>query len=837
MTDIRIPQRAFGGGRAGDGMLGRADLDVFATTCLSLQDSIITKRGTPQKRMGTYHIAESEDLAPRMFSMDLPEGEFVLEFGTPNFRVWDVRTRTIVDDVSWSGLVDSSSDISTAYPLQINNKLYLHHQTMPTLVVTREEDGVWNIFREQDTFGAVSPLIEPRPNSVEMTRRVDNPVGVLESSADYFEFLDANTYWFIGNGWFAAAEYDSPTQLEGIILDTAPEVDATHSDWAGPYRAFRSLGNQITMSPNANVWGDTSLTLSGGDTFSDSDVGSVVEVVEGTPQYAFFIRAITSSTVAAVRAISTNNTTLTGPFASGTIYRLFSREYDARAFTVEYQSGSRGFHCTEPYFSPDMFVSGQPSLSTRFQFGPFTLLVTGFVSSQEVVVTVQLGPNDPDAFKLLSSRTDVSPLPSLWAGFASCAALHQARRYISGFKKNPTIVWGARTASPTDFGLGVDDDDALNFTIDEARGKVVWMASGQDLLVGTSHGEYAVRGRPITPSNVSVDAQTHHGGLREIPIRIAGVIVFLSRTGENVYEMSFRFEDDIYRAPLLTSIYQPFSAPLTEENTIFRQMSLIREPEQIILMMDFGKLKCLSYDRENNVFGWSDWRNPSFEGEPEDVWTSLTAVATEGSDEIWASLIRRHDSTGTPLPIGSIEAVSSGAIFDAQITLLNPTYTAVEVLHLGGRVVEVIADGVWLGLYTVGTLGDRTIDLSDHLTEDPDEVIVGLPIESEMTPQVLPLPLRSGLSDGGRRTLNDLRIFRIGAGGRVSVPGSADDFPLIDNETAAPVEGTTLLTDVTTEWVHLAVRAMRRNVSPSIRSTGPWPFEILVVSQGLSIED
>jgi hypothetical protein len=193
---------------------------------------------------------------------------------------------------------------------------------------------------------------------------------------------------------------------------------------------------------------------------------------------------------------------------------------------------------------------------------------------------------------------------ALWSaanGYAETGALGEDRLWLSaGYR-----FAGSKTADYENFGVGVEDDDAVIFSIlAQQINTIRWMRFAKQLIIGTAGEEFVAKGgadSPITPSNVQVSNETTYGSNGVAPIRVGNVILFLTRSGKKMREFTFNFEADGYVAPDLLLL----SEHLSDDQTIV-DMAYQREPDsRVWAVRSDGVLLACTYLRDQNVVAWS----------------------------------------------------------------------------------------------------------------------------------------------------------------------------------------------------------------------------------------
>jgi hypothetical protein len=322
---------------------------------------------------------------------------------------------------------------------------------------------------------------------------------------------------------------------------------------------------------------------------------------------------------------------------------------------------------------------------------------------------------------------------SVWAfeyGYPRTGTVHQQRLIAAGNVKFPRTVWGSRLAEPLDFELGTADDQAFAFTIDSDDASAIsYVTAARDLVVLTESGEYSLRSgveKPITPTNVRVVPESNHGTAQVRPSLIGTETMFIQRAGRKVRALGYRYDFDQYKSPDI--------ATLAEHITKSGVLGMAYQQEPDLLLWAYradGKFLTCTIDRDQqpSVIGWSLHET---DGQVE----SLASIPNGDREQVWAIVrrtigassfrfIERFDGTFEALhPTTTTEGPVYGCTVDSGVVVDNASGQSVfSVPHLSGAVVEVVADGSAMGLFTA-TAGTVTLPRTSKRT------LIGLPFSS-----------------------------------------------------------------------------------------------------------
>lgn len=310
-------------------------------------------------------------------------------------------------------------------------------------------------------------------------------------------------------------------------------------------------------------------------------------------------------------------------------------------------------------------------------------------------------------------------------GYPRSVALHEQRLICAGSTGFPQTVWGSKTGEYLNFTLGTADDDAFQFKIaSDQVNPITHIAQVKQLLALTYGGEFAIYGgveKPITPTNVQVKSQSVFGCNAVHPIRIGNELYFVQRAGRKVRAMSYNFNADAFGSPDLSVL----SEHCTETGVV--DMAYQQEPDSILwLVRTDGVMATVTVDRDQDVIGWGRQITDG-------VFESVASIPVANGEETWA-IVRRTINGAT---VRYVEKFDPSVMTDASIVGASGLGAAVwaGLAHLEGKAVDVVADDVVMGSFTV-TGGQITLPRNAFAVE------IGLPYETII--KLLPVEMQTG---------------------------------------------------------------------------------------------
>ena len=349
------------------------------------------------------------------------------------------------------------------------------------------------------------------------------------------------------------------------------------------------------------------------------------------------------------------------------------------------------------------------------------VLITSYVSPTLVNGTIQA---DLDA--------DVAALPNSWSlessvwnptdGYPKTVSLFKQRLLAAGSPAYPQAVWGSRIGEYLNFELGLNDDDALSFTISSDQANpIVHLAQIRVMVALTFGGEFTLYGgveKAITPTNIQIENHSVFGCNSVRPVRIGNELFFVQRADRKIRAMAYRFDNDAYSAPDISVLSEHITAPGIVD------MAYQQEPESVLWCVRAdGQMASLTIDRDQDVIGWARHITDGF-------YESVAVIPVTGGEELWA-VVRR---------------IINGAIV-RYVERFDPTFYSHSCIqgtsaggatvwtglsHLEGKLVDILADGSVMPRQVVSG-GQVT------LTRKAFKVQIGLPYTTTvetLTPEI-----------------------------------------------------------------------------------------------------
>lgn len=275
----------------------------------------------------------------------------------------------------------------------------------------------------------------------------------------------------------------------------------------------------------------------------------------------------------------------------------------------------------------------------------------------------------------------------------STVTYYQQRQLLANTNNEPQTLFATqtsnylslRTSNPT------RDDDAVTMTIAAKQvNEIRHMLALDSLIILTSGGEWKLtegQDQVLTPSTVGVKPQSFNGASWVPPVIINSTALYVQEKGGRIRDLGYEYAADKFVGNDMSIL----SEHLFEGYQI-EEMAFAAEPYGILwCVRDDGKLLGLTYQREQQVWGWHQ----------HDLGGIVESVAVIGEDNRDAlyMVVKRVIDGSTVRYIERMEprfitAPETTWCVDSGLRYTGAPATVISGLdHLEGEDVAVVADG------------------------------------------------------------------------------------------------------------------------------------------------
>ena len=343
-------------------------------------------------------------------------------------------------------------------------------------------------------------------------------------------------------------------------------------------------------------------------------------------------------------------------------------------------------------------------------------------------------------------------------GWPRAVAFYEQRLVFGGTATQPQTIFFSQGGDFENFERGTDADDGLVYTIGSNEVNVIrYLASGKNLIVGTSGGEFVVRAsgfdEPLNPTNTQIKQQTTYGSADIQPMQVGNATLFLQRAKRKMRELVFSNESDSYVAPDMTILAEHITEGGIDE------FAYQQEPDSVAwCVRSDGVLACMTYRREEQVVAWQR----HIVGGTDAVVESVAVIPGDLDEDQVYVIVKRTINGATKRYVEYLSGFDFGtditdAFFvDSGLTYDGSAATIISGLdHLEGETVQILADG--------STHPDKTVS-SGQITLDrsASKVHVGLGFTSKVETLRIDAGSASGSAQGKTKRISEVtvRLYR-----------------------------------------------------------------------------
>jgi hypothetical protein len=330
---------------------------------------------------------------------------------------------------------------------------------------------------------------------------------------------------------------------------------------------------------------------------------------------------------------------------------------------------------------------------------------------------------------------------SAWSstlGYPSAVAFFEGRLYLAGSARFPQTVWGSAIDDFYNFFPGTNQADAVYFPIVDSAGNITlnqirWLMPGENLLAGTTHGEYRLAGPTEGAFTAAlpplVRLQSAYGSDAVQPVRVGQSILMAQRKGSKVRQMAF---DADASSAFLARDLSALSGHLLGD---YRVLEMAYQPEPVSyvwMLRSDGVALCLTYDLLEEVVGW---HHHTTDGVIESIAT-IPHPSSNAYQAWWA--VQRTINGATARYIEYMDEQASMTYLDAAGASVGwkgltldcavvysgaATATITGLAHFNGETVSIVGDGIVFPPQVVS--GGQVV-----LSQAVSSAFVGLPYTS-----------------------------------------------------------------------------------------------------------
>lgn len=330
---------------------------------------------------------------------------------------------------------------------------------------------------------------------------------------------------------------------------------------------------------------------------------------------------------------------------------------------------------------------------------------------------------------LREMSSDVPAGPNAWSleqaawnatkGYPRAVTISKQRLMYAGSPGFPQNLWASAIQQYLSFQFGTNDDEAFRFELDGPRNSpILHLAPARQLVVLTEADEMSIKGgqeKAVSPTNIQKTDESTAGANYVRPVKVGNEMLFVQAAGKKVMSVAYRFDIDGFSAADRTI----FSAHITGEGVT--QLAHQKDPDSLLYAVRAdGQMAVCAYDIDQEVTGWARWVTQG-------QYRSVCVIPTASGEEVYAAVQRmlKRDVGDDFVSKWCVEVMDPDMLVDCGVKASDPSGKATwdGLDHLEGKEVQCVADGAYMGTFTVAG-GEIT------LPRDAFEVQVGLAFTS-----------------------------------------------------------------------------------------------------------
>lgn len=191
-------------------------------------------------------------------------------------------------------------------------------------------------------------------------------------------------------------------------------------------------------------------------------------------------------------------------------------------------------------------------------------------------------------------------------GYPQTVTLHEERLCFAGNTKKPTTLWCSAINHYDDFRRGTLDTSSLSVKpSSHSYGRAVWLASGAQLIMGTTLEEFSIGSRDsvaaMSGSNIVAKSSASYGSADFDCVQSKSGIFSVLPGGKKIGVLNY----DAVEEYTGTEVSQRAESLL--ESGV-KELSYVKAPQETLYALcEDGTVAVLTYDFGQNVAGWSQF--------------------------------------------------------------------------------------------------------------------------------------------------------------------------------------------------------------------------------------
>jgi hypothetical protein len=613
----------FNGGEVGPLLSGRVDFEKYSSSCFKMERFVPTVQGPAKRMPGTRFVLptklQDKPTFLKRFEFSFDQA-YILEFGDQYVRFYTDRGVVLGDILDIANITQANPGVLTYTGTDPANGEWLY--------VT----GVEGMTEINNRYVRVSN-VDTGANTFELTDWYGDPINTTNFSAYVFNG-DMQKVYEIASPYSA----DDLTNPEGgCALSIVQSGDVLYIGCEGyAPRTLTRLANTnwsfATYSPNDGPFQteplDTKNFTLGASTGTGVSLVCTTNVFENEHVGMLFRLEpinITTPPWETNKGITAGNLRK----SDGKYYEATNSATTGSVRPIHEEGTESDGAVTWEYLHPG-YVIVKITAITDAQTATCDIIGPG-IAPAEVVA------GDDCRFRIGAWGEATG------AAFPYKVAFWRDRLWWAGNQQIYASVAGDYSSMSPDTLGEILADNSISLTISVGTvDKIRWMTASDVLLVGTAGSEIAVQeitpNQVLGPENVKYEIQSAEGSRELEPVLVEDALLFIRIGGRRVIELRFDIQSDSWVPRDMNVLYPE----ITQSGIV--EMAYQKEPDNIIwVVLANGRLLGMTYDREQNVYGWH--RHPL--GGVSATVQSVQVITSPDADvnDVWIIATKKIDGT------------------------------------------------------------------------------------------------------------------------------------------------------------------------------------------------
>lgn len=363
----------------------------------------------------------------------------------------------------------------------------------------------------------------------------------------------------------------------------------------------------------------------------------------------------------------------------------------------------------------------------------------------EKYAPMKLTRTGPDVFVL--AAVSFTAKPSEWTGvnYPRACTFFQSRLVMAGCPSLPQTVWMSKVSDLENFTTtSAGGNESVKFTLSSTQNNAVqWLVPSSKLIIGTTGGEFSLDMPTNIATSVQVKRESNFGSSSGRTQLIGSGVVYTSRDGRKLREMSYSFDANGFTSPELSLLSEHLTRPGIKE------YDFAQNPDGVLwTVMNDGTFSGFTYLKSQEVQGWHRHLTDG-------LVKSVCTIESDTGSEVWFAVYRngatRIEKMAAPFE-GTTPNDTSCAFLDSFLSYSGIAISTVSGLsHLNGKTVSVLGDGLYLQ--------DRVVSGGSITIEKAcTKLVIGLKYEWKVIPLRLEGGSPMGFSQGKKKRIESLIV-------------------------------------------------------------------------------